>query len=152
TAKGTMDRAAREALALHTEDFLSGPMGVTATIVGHHGQLLRAEMDVDLAPATIEFGLLGINKPAGAPATAPVLTTFGQGNVLKSEDIRVVTPSGGGFTAIASFGSGGSLTALSIPAVRFGSANDFSFALTRSPSGVVNVELRGHSLDGSHIA
>lgn len=151
TATGMMDRGAREALALRTEDFMSGPMGVNATIVGHRGQLTRADMDLDLGPAAIDFGLLGINKPAGSPATAHVVTTFGPGNAVRAEDIHVITPGGAGFTATASFGSSGTLNALDIPAVHFGAANDFSFSLTRSSSGV-DVVLRGHSLDGSHVA
>ena len=148
--KGTLDTEGREALNFPSADFLKGPTTVNATLTGHRGSLLNADMTMDLAPAILNLDLIGLNKPAGFPANAHVTATFGPESSIKTESMLISGP-GVSVSGNAAFDKDGHMTLLAFPAVHFGAANDFSFNLTRGVSGV-NITVRGHSLDGTHLA
>jgi hypothetical protein len=150
-AKGRLDDEARDALLLHTGAYLKGPVGVDATLTGKHGHFVRADITMDLTPARLALDLIGIDKPTGTPADAHLVADFAASGGLHSEDIRVST-AGGTILATQTFAADGSLLSLAIPTVRFGSANDFSFNLTKTAGGGTDVSIRGRSLDGSKIA
>ncbi len=150
SAKGTLDDAARDALRLNTGSYLKGPILLDATLTGRHGHFEHADATIDLSPTNLAVDLVGIDKPAGTPAGARVLVAFGPESVLRSEDIRI-TSAAGTILATQTFAADGSLESLVMPTVRFGSANDFSFSLTKSAIGT-DVVIRGRSLDGSRIA
>jgi hypothetical protein len=150
SAKGTLDSGGREALNFPSSSFLKGPTAIAATLTGHRGALLSADMTMDLTPAILNLDVIGLSKPAGFPASARVGATFGPASSIRSETMKITGPgisaSGG-----ATFDKDGHLASLSFPAVHFGAANDFSFNLTRSGSGQ-DIAIRGRSLDGSKLA
>jgi hypothetical protein len=76
--------------------------------------------------------------------------TFGPASAVKSETIKMVAPAG---TLVAQLGYGkdGLLQSLNLPGVKYGSANDFTLNLAKSPVST-EVVIRGRSLDGSAIA
>jgi hypothetical protein len=148
--KGPLDSGARSALNFPSSSFLKGPTLINATLTGHRGSLLTADMAMDLGPSILNLDLIGLNKPAGFPASAHVTATFGPESSIKAETMKI---SGPGISASggASFDKDGHLTQLSFPSVHFGAVDDFSFNMTRGPSGQ-EISIRGHSLDGSRIA
>ncbi|MEI9885240.1 MAG: AsmA-like C-terminal domain-containing protein [Rhizomicrobium sp.] len=149
--KGPMDQAAREMLGLGgIGDYLRGPVGVSGTVFGYRGQLKSADLNLDLTPATLSVDLVGIAKPAGFPASAHAVATFGPHSVIMSENMTIAGPSLQATMALT-FDAAGTLTQLDAPSVRSGAFNDFSFNLKRGPAGV-DVTLRGRSLDGTQIA
>ena len=147
--KGSLDEQGRAGLGLHAKDFLKGSIGLGGTLTGHRGALKQASITLDLTPATVIFDLIGINKPAGFPATARVTADFGPHSVLAGETMRVSGP-GTAVTATAKFDAAGSLVLLQMPVVRVGQQDDFSLNVARSPAGV-EIVVRGHSLDGSRL-
>ncbi|HEX4859825.1 MAG TPA: DUF3971 domain-containing protein, partial [Rhizomicrobium sp.] len=70
--KGVLDNGGRDALNFPSSGFLKGPANVTATLTGHRGQLINADMTLDLAPSVLSLDLIGLNKPAGFPTSARV--------------------------------------------------------------------------------
>jgi hypothetical protein len=150
TAKGALDEAAREALNLHTGDFLSGPMTVDAVLTGRRGQFVRGDMTADMTATSITSDLIGVHKPPGVPAAAKVGIDFAKGGVVKQADIHIA----GAETTIvatAGFSPTGSLVSLNMPTVRVGAVDDFGLSYTRSESGI-EVLVHGRSIDGSNLA
>ncbi|MEI9993215.1 MAG: AsmA-like C-terminal domain-containing protein [Rhizomicrobium sp.] len=148
--KGQLDQAGREALGLRSADFLKGPVGIVATLTGRRGQLGTADMNLDLTPATMAADLVGINKPAGFPASAHVVATFGPRSAMRSANVTIAGPSLQA-AATLDFDDNGKLVSLNAPAVRSGASNDFALVFSRGPAGV-EVILKGRSLDGTQIA
>ncbi|HWA90036.1 MAG TPA: AsmA-like C-terminal domain-containing protein [Rhizomicrobium sp.] len=148
--KGTLDNAGREALNFRSGAFLRGPALVNATITGHRGQLLSADMTMDLTPSRLMLDLIGLDKPAGFPASARVGATFGPESAIRSETMKI---SGPGVTATggATFDSNGHMVQLAFPTIKFGAIDDFAFTLTRN-AGTTEIVLRGRSLDGTKLA
>lgn len=148
--KGMLDEAGRNALHFRANDYLSGPVGVNGTLIGHRGQFTSADMNLDLTPSVLAVDLVGISKPAGFPASAHGTASFGPHSALQSAELKITGPSLQA-TLSAAFGSDGAMTSLNAPSVRSGTSNDFSFSLTRSASGV-DIAVKGHSIDGSRLA
>jgi len=148
--KGLVDDAAREALHIHVSDYLRGNVGVNGTLTGHRGQLLSADLNLDMTPSILSFDLVGIGKPAGFPASGHGTAVFGPHTAIQSADVKITGPSLQ-TTMSATFNPDGQMASLSAPTVRSGSANDFSFNLTRSSAGE-DVVVRGRSVDGTRIA
>jgi Protein of unknown function/AsmA-like C-terminal region len=148
--KGVLDEQARAALNIHGNDYLKGPIGITGTLLGHRGALSQANLNLDLTPANVTFGLIGLNKPAGFPMTARVNAAFGENSTLASESFRVTGPATS-VIANARFDSNERLIQLQAPTVRIGPLNDFSLNLARNDSGT-DIAIRGHSIDGTHLA
>jgi len=147
--KGTLGDGAREALNFRSSDFLRGTVPISAALTGHRASLLNADMTMDIAPAVLSLDLIGLNKPAGFPATAHVTATFGPESSIKAETMTISGP-GVALSGNVAFDKEGHLTQVSFPNVHFGAANDFSFNLTKSAAGA-NIVVKGHSLDGSHL-
>jgi len=149
--KGPVDQAAREMLGLGgVSDYLKGPVGITGTLTGRRGQLTAADMVLDLTPATLSLDLVGINKPAGFPASAHAIAVFGPHSAIQSETMTITGPSLQASMAL-NFKPDGTLVSLNAPSVRSGASNDFSFNLTRGATGV-DISVKGRSLDGTQIA
>jgi AsmA-like C-terminal region/Protein of unknown function len=148
--KGQMDEAARNALGFHAVDYLKGPVGVAAALTGHRGQLVSADMTLDLTPATLVLDLLGVNKAAGFPAAAHATAAFGPHSAIQSTNMTIAGPSLQATMALT-FSDQGTLVSLNAPSVHSGVANDFAFNLTRGASGL-DISVHGHSLDGTQIA
>lgn len=146
--KGVLDNGGREALNLPST-FLKGPANVSGTLTGHRGQLLSADVTLDLAPSTLSLDLIGLDKPAGFPTAAHVTVGFGPQSTIRSATMKIGGP---GVTAngSASFDKDGHMTQLAFPMVRFGAIDDFAFTMTRGASGT-DVAIRGHSLDGTKL-
>jgi hypothetical protein len=149
--KGVLDNAGREALNFSSSSFLKGPANVSATLTGHRGKLVSADMALDLTPAALSLDLIGLNKPSGFPTTARIGVTFGPESTIHGETLKL---SGPGVTASgsASFDKDGHLTQLAFPQVHFGAIDDFSFTMTRGASGSTDIAVRGRSLDGTRLA
>jgi hypothetical protein len=150
TLKGMLDDTARESLNFHSGDFLKGTVGVTATLAGDHGQIRHADMIMDVTPATLMVDYFGISKPPGVPGTAVVSAIFGTNGIIQSETTKI---SGPGLSAngTITFDKEGSLAQVNFPSVRSGPINDFSFLMTHSATAGLDVVVRGHSVDGTHI-
>jgi hypothetical protein len=148
--KGTLDDAARDGLNFHAGQFLKGPANISAVLEGQAGQIRKADMTMDITPATVSVDYLGLGKPAGVPGTALVSATFGPNTNIQSETMKI-TGNGIVATGGASFDKDGKLTQVSFPSVHAGAVNDFSFMMNRGPSNGTEIIIRGHSLDGSKI-
>ncbi len=148
--KGALDEIGRAGLGLHVKDFIKGPLGVNGTLTGRRGALKQANLTFDLTPVTATFDLIGVNKPAGFPITARVVTDFGPHSVLAEATMRM-SGQGTAVTATAKFDADGRLALLQAPIVRIGQLNDFALNVTRGPAGV-DIAVRGRSLDGSRLA
>lgn len=148
--KGMIDDAARDALHIHVSDYLRGSVGVNGTLTGHRGQLLTADLNLDMTPSVLSFDLVGITKPAGFPASGHGTAVFGPHTAIQSADVKISGPSIQ-TTMSATFNPDGQMASLSAPMVRSGSANDFSFNLTRTAAGE-DIGVRGRSVDGTRFA
>ena len=71
---------------MSVSDYLKGPVGVSGAIVGHRGQLTGADMTLDLTPSTLSLDLVGINKPAGFPASAHAVVTAPRSVGVRNEN------------------------------------------------------------------
>lgn len=150
-AKAIIDQEGRTALGVDLGDTITGPVGVTAVLNGHRGQLRTADLTLDLTKAHVAVDLIGIDKPAGKPATSNILATFGSNQKVASADMKM---SGKGISVQgkAQFDETGALSALDLPEVKSGAANDFALTLKRGPNSAVDVVIKGKSLDGSGLA
>ncbi|HWD28457.1 MAG TPA: AsmA-like C-terminal domain-containing protein [Rhizomicrobium sp.] len=148
--KGLLDQAGRDALGMHAIEYVRGPVGVNGTLTGRRGQLVAGDLQLDLTPALLAVDLVGISKPAGFPASAHALLAFGPHSVLKSANIALTGPSVNAAMTLA-FDDNGTLVSLNAPSVKSGASNDFAFTLTRAPN-LLDISVRGHSLDGTKIA
>jgi hypothetical protein len=147
--KGTLDDAARAALGLNVDDFATGPVGVVASLQGRSGQIQRAQVAVDLTPATLTFDLINFSKPAGVPANAQLAVRFDKG-VARSIDISASGPSMSA-KGIATFDDAGDLQHLQLPTVHAGALNDFGIDLAEGPPAGLNVTVTGRSADGTAL-
>ncbi|HEX4301660.1 MAG TPA: AsmA-like C-terminal domain-containing protein [Rhizomicrobium sp.] len=150
--KGAMDQAAREMLGISgINDYLRGPIGVTGTLAGHRGQIVSADLALDLSAATLSLDLVGIAKPAGFPASGHATAVFGPHSTIQSESMTINAGPSLQTTMALTFNAEGHLATLSAPSVKSGSTNDFSFLLTRAATGI-DIVVKGHSVDGTQIA
>jgi hypothetical protein len=140
----TLDAAARNRLGIRLDDVLSGP--VTATVSGIEptsvGTVQRIE--ADLTAARIDLPYLGLDKPAGEPATASFLLTQDASSVRLSElslESGAIRVSGG-----AEFSKDGEILTLDFPVVRTARGTDLSVSGRSGGEGLV-LMLRGDSLD-----
>ena len=147
--KGTLDNGGRAALNFASASFLTGPGPISATLTGHRGALLSADMTMDLTPAALGLDLIGLNKPAGSPATAHVGATFGPESTIKNEALRITGPGIAANGSVA-FDKDGHMSSLAFPLVHFGANNEFSLNLTRGAGGS-DIVIRGRSVDGSRL-
>ncbi len=147
--KGQVTDAARAALNVGLTNILTGPVGVTGTLLGHRGELRSADLQLDLTPANVLIPIVHLGKPAAQAAAGRVTIDFGAGDNIADETIRLTGPTLAA-NGTANFDAHSGLTQLNFSSVRMGTLNDFSFILARAPSGDTYT-LRGHALDGSLV-
>ncbi|HSM96812.1 MAG TPA: AsmA-like C-terminal domain-containing protein, partial [Rhizomicrobium sp.] len=149
-AKGLVDETTREALNFHAADLMSGPVSVNAQILGHRGDLRRANMTMDLTPTTLSMDIVNYHKPPGVPATALVNAIFANDGSIKSETMTV-TGAALNVRGTINFGANGDLAKVDLPLVRAGPNNDFSVVYSDTAAGGLDVNLRGRSADGTGL-
>ena len=120
-------------------------------LTGHRGQLRNGDLTLDLTKAHVAVDLIGIDKPAGVPATSNIVTSFTPSGKVQSADLKM-TGKSLLVQGTARFDETGALAALDLPVVKSGTTNDFALALTRGPNAAVDVVIKGRSLDGSGLA
>ena len=151
TANAIIDQAGRTALGINLGDTITGPVPVIATLTGHRGQLRGGDLTLDLTKAHVAVDLIGIDKPAGVPATSIIQATFGPNARVQSADLKMSGKSLD-VQGTARFAETGELTDLDLPVVKSGPTNDFALTMTRGPNAAVDVTIKGKSLDGSGLA
>jgi hypothetical protein len=149
TVKGTMTEAARVALNADLPRIFRGAVPVSADMTGRRGNLIHADVTVDLTPASLSVPIVNLEKLPGQAAAGRIGINFAPGNVVQEETIRISGPVLN-LNGTADFNRNGQLTVLNFPSVRMGPLNDLSFQLARGPNGD-DYLLRGRSLDGSKI-
>lgn len=149
-AKGLVDEATREALNFHIGDLMTGPVSVTAQILGHRGSLRRANMTMDLTPTTLAMDIVNYHKAPGVPATAQVSALFDKDSTIKSETMTV-TGASLNVRGTVTFGPDGDLARVDLPQVRAGAANDFAVVYSDTAAGGLDVNVRGRSADGTGL-
>ncbi|HEY2033194.1 MAG TPA: AsmA-like C-terminal domain-containing protein, partial [Rhizomicrobium sp.] len=149
-AKGLVDETTREALNFHADDLITGPVSVTAQILGHQGDLRRANMTIDLTPTTVAMDIINYHKAPGTPATALMNAQFANDGSIKSETMSI---SGAALNVRGSidFGANGDLARVDLPMVRAGPNNDFAVVFSDTAAGGLDVNLRGKSADGTGL-
>ncbi|HEY5339305.1 MAG TPA: AsmA-like C-terminal domain-containing protein, partial [Rhizomicrobium sp.] len=149
-AKGPVDEVTRQALNMQSSDLISGPLSVNAKILGHHGDLRSAAMMIDLTPTTMSLDVLDFHKAAGTPASAQLNALFTPSGDIKSE---TVTVSGAGVNArgTITLAANGDMTRMEFPDVRVGANNDFALIYSETPTGGLDISVRGKSADGTGI-
>jgi len=145
--RGTLDDAAREALHIGLDEYLTGPVGIVANIDGHRGTMRRAHITADLTPATLALDLVNYRKAPGGAATAQISPRFDPKGDIAASDVTVT---GAGLSASGSLAfNNGDLAHAEFASVRAGPANDFSLSLTRTAMGGTEANIRGASADGT---
>ncbi len=147
--KGALDDKARASLDLGTDGYLKGQMGVTGTLTGRRGGLAEGAFTLDLTPAAVTVDLAGISKPSGFPMNGRLALRFGAHSHPSEMNLRI-SGRGAAATVAAGFAADGTLSALSVPSLRFGGKDDFSLTLMRGAAGT-EISVNGRSLDGSRI-
>ncbi len=146
---GSFDAAARDALNFHANDYLNGPVNVSAQLDGVRGKIKQAKMDMDLTPAEATLDLLNYKKASGVTANAHVTAAFSDSGDIKSETITLTGP-GLDAQGSASFNDAGDIQTIDFPRMRAGPSNDFSFHLSDTPAGYT-AKISGRSIDGGGI-
>ncbi|HEY7978734.1 MAG TPA: AsmA-like C-terminal domain-containing protein [Rhizomicrobium sp.] len=149
-AKGLVDEATRDALNFHAGDIISGPVSVNALILGHHGDLRRANMTMDLTPTTVSMDIVNYRKAPGVPATAQMSAQFADDGGINSETMTI-TGAGLNVRGTINFGANGDLARVDLPMVRAGANNDFAIVYSDTVAGGLDVNVRGHSADGTGL-
>ncbi len=149
-AKGTIDEATRAALNLNTSEFFSGPVFVSAHALGHRGVIRRANVTMDLTPATMALDIINFHKPPGAAATAQLNAQFDNDGNARVETIVVTGPALNAHGTVA-FASNGDLTRLDLQDVRAGPNNDFALTLSDTPAKGFDLSVHGRSADGTGL-
>ncbi len=147
---GTLPQPAREDLGIDTDDYLSGPVGVSGELDGYRGKIEQAQLNLDLTSAAIALRLMGYRKAAGTPAQSQANLRMDANGKVRTADFVL---SG---TALAARGSlrldaGGDLQAVDVPSFRAGAFNDFALSLTRDSVQGVTVAMSGRSFDGQEL-
>jgi hypothetical protein len=147
--KGIVDDATRAALGLGTSGIVTGPVGVTGTLFGHHGQIRKASLSLDLTQATMAVDIINFRKPPGTAAAAQVSAQFLNDGSARVDNIAVTGPTLTTHGSM-SFGADSGLEKLDLSDVRAGPNNDFAISLTDRPGGF-DVSVHGRSADGTGI-
>lgn len=147
--RGVLDDDARAALNFRAGDLLTGSVPVSAQLEGHRGSMRRAQMTMDLTPATLGVDLINFHKPAGATASAQVTARFGANGDIGAEDIVI---SGNDLSArgTLNFDKDSGIGHLEFPSFKAG-ANDFAVSVSQGSGGGYQVALKGRSADGTAI-
>lgn len=142
---GSLDDAAREALGLDINDFVSGPVQINATLTGKGADVSDAVIHADFLDSVLKADYLGWWKPAGKAASGDLKLSMKGGTarisdlVLAGEEIDVK----GGFT----IGADDRLVAADLPVLRLGSGNDLKIRAERGKTGELAVEIGGPKAD-----
>jgi hypothetical protein len=147
--RGVLDDDARAALNFRAGDLLTGSVPVSAQLEGHRGSMRRAQMTMDLTPATLGVDLINFHKLAGATASAQVTARFGANGDIGAEDIVI---SGNDLSArgTLNFDKDGGIGHLEFPSFKAG-ANDFAISVSQGSGGGYQIALKGRSADGTAI-
>jgi hypothetical protein len=146
--RGMLDDAARTALNVAPESFLTGPVGARAHLVGYRGKLQTADVDLDLTQAVLSADLIAWRKPAGTPATAHIAAQLDTDGSFRTAALNIQGPAVTASANVA-FAADGSIDSVSAPSVRAGADNDF--ALTFRKQGGAEIAISGHSFDASGL-
>ncbi len=148
TARGVMDNAARDSFGFRLGDFIDGPVGVNAVLLGRRGELQTAQATLDLTQASVGYDLINYKKPPGTQAGGTANARFAPDGSVRSADFQINGP---GLTAkgTATLDANGDLLRLDAPMVKAGPANDFAITLVEGP--IVSLTINGKSFDGSAL-
>jgi hypothetical protein len=148
-AKGMLDDATRAALNINVSELITGPVNMTAKVLGHRGDLRSAAMTMDLTPATMSMDILNFHKAPGTAATAQINAVFDNGSSIKT---AAIVASGAGMNLHGTiFFTNGEMTRLEFPDLRVGANNDFALIYSQTPAGGLDVSVHGKSADGTGI-
>jgi Protein of unknown function/AsmA-like C-terminal region len=148
TAKGVLDDAARESFGFKLGDFISGPVGINALLLGRRGELQTVQATLDLTPASVGYDLINYKKPPGTQAGGTASAKFGPDGGVRTADFAITGP-GLAAKGTALLNTAGDLVRLDAPTVKAGPNNDF--AVTILEGQTVGITLTGHSFDGSAL-
>jgi hypothetical protein len=148
-AKGMLDDATRTSLNITAGDLVTGPVIMTAKILGHRGNLRSASMTMDMTPATMAMDILNFHKSPGTSAAAQINAVFGNDSSIKT---AAVTVSGTGLNLHGTIGfTNGDMTRLEFPYLHVGPDNDFALIYSETAAGGLDVSVKGKSGDGTGI-
>ncbi len=148
-AKGMLDDATRASLNINAGDLITGPVNMTAKVLGHRGDLRSAAITMDLTPATMAMDILNFHKAPGTPATAQVNALFGKDSSIKTAAINA---SGAGLNLHGMIGfTNGDMSRLEFPDLHVGPNNDFALVYSETAAGGLDVSVHGKSGDGTGI-
>ena len=140
----TLDEAARERLGIRLGGMLSGPVRATISEIGAQGTETIQKIEADLAAARIDLPYLGLDKPAGEPATAIFLLAQDENTVrlgdivFESNAIRIAGD--------AEFTKDGEIVDLNLPVVRTARGTDVTLTGARE-NGVTVLDVTGEAID-----
>ncbi|WP_436641211.1 hypothetical protein [Microbaculum sp. FT89] len=140
----TLDEAARARLGMPLDAILTGPIVTTVSDVKATESGNVQQIEADLTQASVSFPALGLEKPAGQPATANFKLTQ-SGQTVKLTDLRVQSESLR-VEGSAEFSKAGGLVSLNMPVLRTPRGTDLAVSGT-SQSGARSFKLKGKALD-----
>ncbi|HEX3653262.1 MAG TPA: AsmA-like C-terminal domain-containing protein [Rhizomicrobium sp.] len=146
-----LDEEARDLLKLHLSDVLSGPVDVTATLTGSHGNIRYADVNIDLTPATLAWNVISYMKNPGVPANAQISANLDANGDIQAANVLVAGAGLAGRGTLNFRGDGG-ISHAEFPMFRAGPQNDFSLSLFQTAPKTFDVAIRGRSADGSSFA
>lgn len=140
----SLDDSARRHLGIGLDGILTGPVTATVADLQASAAGTSQRIEADLTAARIDFPLLGIEKPAGAAATARFLLKQDGDSVRLSE--LSVESDAIQIAGEVEFDKSGGLVRLELPTVRTAYGTDVSVT-GRSEGGADVFELRGKAID-----
>ncbi len=150
--KARLDDAARKRLGVELSTFMSGPADVSFILKGSGTDLNQAQVVADLTRTTLFRKPIGWISPGGEKASASLRMKFKKGGAIDIEKLEVISKARKIFVAgKLSIDKQGDVSSFNLPDIRLGPLNLYSANGNRSPSGSLNVEVRGTSFDARPI-
>lgn len=150
--KARLDDAARKRLGVELSTFMRGPADVSFTLKGSGTDLNEAHVVADLTKTTLFRKPIGWISPGGGKASASLKMKFIKGGAIDIEGLEVVSKARKIFAAgKLSIDAQGEVSSFNLPKIRLGALNQYSASGNRSPSGSLNVVVKGASFDARPI-
>jgi len=146
--QAVLDDAARARMGINLTTFMRGPAAVDFTLKGNGADLNQARVEADLSKATLFRDAIGWTSPPGGKTTAGLDMTFIKGGAIAIKNIKVVSESRNIFVAgNLNIDASGNVSKFDLPEIRMGRLTRYGVRAERGPDGVLDVIVRGASLD-----
>lgn len=152
TLETILDDAARKRMGIELSNFMRGSARVKIVLKGSGSDLSEAHVEAALTKATLFRESISWRSPPGKKTTASLDIKFIKGGAVEIKNIKVVGKTRNVFvTGALQISANDRVTAFSLTDVRLGRRHRYSVSGKRDANGVLNVVVKGASIDARDI-